>query len=200
MYGDQAARIFLASLNPESSILDIGSGQDGNGFGAMCRAAGHTYQPFDLVHGESWENTATRTLYARRGRVYDGVYLCHSLEHMDDTHSALTAIHHVLKEGGVLGITVPPMKGAIVGGHKSLWNAGMLWYRLILAGFDLSGAATKTYGYNVSVVVRRKPIEYMPNLKHDSGDITTLSDAGFFPMRVGDGFDGQIKEYQWGKV
>jgi len=198
MYGDQAAKLFLASLPEYSTVLDIGSGRDGNGFGEMVRKAEHVYRPFDLVHGESWENTATRTIYARRGREYDGVYMCHSLEHMMDIHSTLKAIHNVLKENGVLAITVPPLKHAIVGGHVSLWNAGLLLYRLILAGFDCSKAAVKTYGYNISVVVRRVPIEVMPRLIHDHGDIALLSQ--FFPTRVGDGFNGQINECHWGKV
>jgi len=200
MYGDQAAKLFLASLPEYSTVLDIGSGQDGNGFGEMCRKADHVYKPFDLVHGESWENTATRTIYARRGREYDGVYMCHSLEHMLDTHSVLKAIHSVLKENGVLAITVPPLKDAIVGGHVALFNPGLLLYRLILAGFDCRKAAVKTYGYNISVVVRRVPIEVMPRLKYNSGDIDKLVE--YFPPGIGagDGFNGKIAECQWGKV
>jgi len=198
MYGGQAAQLFLQSLPEYSTVLDIGSGRDGNGFGEMVRKAHHTYKPFDLVHGENWENTATGALYARRGREYDGVYMCHSLEHMLDTHSALRAIHSVLKENGVLAITVPPLKHNIVGGHVSLWNPGLLLYRLILAGFDCSRAAVRMYDYNISVVVRRVPIEDMPRLSYDSGDINRLSK--YFPMDARDGFNGQIVEYKWGKV
>lgn len=201
MYGNQAARIFLDSLPEFSTVLDIGSGQDGNGFGQMCRKAEHVYRPFDLVHGESWENTATRALYARRGRQYDGVYMCHSLEHMLDTHSALSGIHSILKLGGVLAITVPPWKHAIVGGHVMMFNPGLLLYRLIMAGFDCRKAAVKTYGYNISVVVRRVPIEVMPQLLYDHGDIDKLVE--YFPPGIGagDGFDGNgFTECQWGKV
>lgn len=197
MYGDQAAKLFIESLPQESFVLDVGSGQDGNGFGGLVRQVGHKYEPFDLCHGKDWENTATRNIYARRGREYDGVYMCHSLEHMENTGQALKSIHAVLKYRGVLGITVPPMKPQIVGGHVSLWNAGMLLYRLILAGFDCGEAAVKSYGYNISVVVRREPIEVLPKLTHDSGDIDRL--VKYFPagMGAGDGFDGTIREHNW---
>lgn len=204
MFADQAADLFLKSLAPESMILDVGSGQDGAGFGAMVRKAGHVYRTFDLTLGEDWENTATRSLYARRGRHYDGVYMSHSLEHMEDTGSALRSIHNVLKPLGVVAITVPPHKDQIVGGHVSLWNAGLLLYRLILAGFDCSDAAVKTYGYNVSVVVRRVQITmtpdwqvFGPSLHHDSGDIDKL--AKYFPsgLGAGDGFDGRIQQHNW---
>ena len=80
------------------------------------------------------------------------------------------------------------------GGHLSLWNAGLLLYNLILAGFDCRSAAVKTYDYNVSVIVRKKAAP-LPELTYDFGDIEKLSQ--FFPFEAKHGFDGNIESINW---
>jgi len=193
MYGDQAAQIFIQSLPPESRVLDIGAGRDKD-FRDLVVKSGHEHVPFDLAEGNDWESHI-RTSHIS---AYDGVWMSHVLEHIHDTHAALLKIHTVLRQSGIVGITVPPMKAEIVGGHVSLWNAGLLLYRLVLAGFDCKKAAVKTYGYNCSVVVRSKRLN-LPELKHDHGDIETL--AGYFPVKVtGDSYDGAIREANWQAV
>lgn len=193
MYGDLAAKVFVDSLPAKSRVLDVGAGRE-TGFKLMVEKAGHTYVPFDFTSGENWEGYLRRSHF----RAYDGVWMSHVLEHLHDTHAALIKIHQVIKDGGIIGVTVPPLKHEIVGGHVSLWNSGLLLYRLVLAGFDCSKAAVKSYGYNCSVVVRRKPAK-LPDLNHDRGDIEALSH--FFPIPVsGDSFVGQIREANWGPV
>lgn len=131
------------------------------------------------------------------------IWASHVLEHQRNAGAFLERCFDLLTDGGVLAITVPPLKHEIVGGHVSLWNAGILLYNLILAGFDCSNAAVKTYGYNVSVIVEKQPIEFIDNvrLNMDSGDIVTL--APYFPIietnlrPVGEGFGGQIKSVNW---
>ena len=91
-------------------------------------------------------------------------------------------------------ISVPPLRHNIVGGHVSLWNAGLLLYNLILAGFDCSEASVKQYGYDISVVVQKKEA-ILPELNYDHGDIEVL--AKFFPMKVKQGFHGQLDEINW---
>ena len=196
MYADQAADLFIGSLRPGARVLDVGAGDDGDGFGELCRAAGLDYVPFDWGDGEDWESLV-RPSYIQ---AFDGVYMSHSLEHMLDTHHALRQIHNVLKPGGVVAITVPPAKHEIVGGHVTLWNAGLLLYRMILAGFNCRDAAVKTYGYNISVVVRQKRIEQLPTLMRDRGDIEILS--YYFPkgLDIRQGFDGRIAEHNWRAV
>ena len=99
-----------------------------------------------------------------------------------------------IDEGGIFAVTVPPLKHEIVGGHVTLWNAGLLLYQLILAGFDCSSASVKTYGYNISVIVRKKAAT-LPRLRMDFGDIEALSH--YFPFPVANGFDGRILEVNW---
>ncbi len=107
-------------------------------------------------------------------RQFDCVWCCHVLEHQLNPHDFLKKVHSVLKEDGVLCVTVPPAKQRISGGHVSLWNAGLLLYHLVLAGFDCSQAETLRYDYNVSVIVRKHTVDVMDKLVFDAGDITTI--------------------------
>lgn len=122
------------------------------------------------------------------------IWCAHTLEHSRNVGSFLDKCFEVLEDDGWLCITVPPLKPQIVGGHLSIWNAGLLLYNLILAGFDCSQAKVKTYGYNISVIVRKKKAD-LPQLDYDRGDIEKLSK--FFPVQVYQGFDGFIGECNW---
>ena len=105
--------------------------------------------------------------------------------------------------GGVLAVTVPPYKPTIVGGHVSLWNAGLLLYRLVLAGIDCKDAHVKSYDYNISVIVeRKKDIDVTDRLSYDMGDIRAIreylpSELKFFPNEYDDPYYGNIKELNW---
>jgi len=125
---------------------------------------------------------------------YDCIWASHVLEHQTNVGVFLTQCFNHLKNNGIFAVTVPPRKDAIVGGHVTLWNAGLLLYNLILAGFDCSEAKVKTYGYNISVIVRKKKAR-LPELDMDKGDIERL--ARFFPFSVQQGFDGNINEFNW---
>jgi hypothetical protein len=95
---------------------------------------------------------------------------------------------------GIIAITVPPAKHQIVGGHVTIWNAGLLLYNLIIAGNDCRLAAVKSEGYDISVIAPKVPIR-LPNLRRDVGDIETLQ--GYFPLAAKQGFDGRISELNW---
>lgn len=102
----------------------------------------------------------------------------------------------------MLAITVPPLKNTIVGGHVSIWNAGLILYRLILAGFDCSEASVYRYGYNISVIVRKKTIHVLDKITYDKGDIRRLSP--YWPKGIkmrhkefDDSFYGWIKKLNW---
>jgi SAM-dependent methyltransferase len=126
----------------------------------------------------------------------DAVWCCHVLEHQLNVNTFLSKIYRDLKPGGYLAITVPPLKHNIVGGHLTLWNAGLLLYNLILAGFDCSEAMVKEYGYNISVIVQKKRDIELPELNYDNGDIEKL--AEFFPPNCRtQGFLGNFTELNW---
>jgi SAM-dependent methyltransferase len=125
---------------------------------------------------------------------HDAVWVSHVLEHQLNVNLFLKKMVADCKEGGVIAISVPPLKHEIVGGHVSLWNAGLLLYNLILAGIDCSAASVASYGYNHSVIVRKQSIT-LPRLKYDIGDIDTLSK--YFPMPVRQGFNGKDLNINW---
>ncbi len=137
----------------------------------------------------------------RLAHRYDLVWCSHVLEHQLNPHHFLQRLHEATAEGGVLAITVPPAKHEIVGGHVSLWNPGLLLYRLVLAGFDCRQARVRQYGYNVSVIVEKRSIE-LPELAYDCGDVRRLRaflPAGlpFRPNALDDPFDGNIDRLNW---
>ena len=135
-------------------------------------------------------------------RQYDCIWCSHVLEHQLDSHLFLTNIHFNLKEGGILAITVPPLKHVIVGGHVSLWNAGLLLYRLVLAGFNCKDASVLTDEYNVSVIVRKSSIKVLDIIEYDSGDVRKIKNylppqIKFHPNYNDDPFYGQISQINW---
>jgi SAM-dependent methyltransferase len=126
---------------------------------------------------------------------FDLVWTSHVLEHQMNTLTFLQCMKNDLKEGGWLCTTVPPLKHKIVGGHVTLWNAGLLLYNLVMAGFDCSNAKIKTYGYNISIINQKKSFELPDNLHYDIGDIEKLKP--YFPPFAKQNFDGRIEEYNW---
>lgn len=124
----------------------------------------------------------------------DLIWACHVLEHCQNPGLFLSKCFNDLNDNGILAVTVPPLKHEIVGGHVTLWNAGLLLYNLILSGFDCTKAMVKTYGYNISVIVRKKSVK-LPHLVRCAGDIEALSHL--FPFEARSSFNGQIQELNW---
>ena len=88
------------------------------------------------------------------------------------------------------------MKHQIVGGHVSVWNAGLVMYNLILAGVSCRNAMVKQYGYNISVITSNEDVG-LTKIVFDTGDIESLSK--YFPEGYNkQGFNGDIKKLNWG--
>lgn len=172
-----------------ATVLDIGAG--GGEYAVAMREAGLAVTTLDLGHPADIAGNYMDTPFAA---PFDGLWASHVLEHQPDAGAFLRKMRQDVKPGGLVCITVPPAKPKIVGGHLTLWNAGLLLYNLILAGFDCSQARVGTYGYNISVLVRRVDA-VLPQLRYDKGDIESL--APFFPLPVRQGFDGQLPNIGW---
>lgn len=84
------------------------------------------------------------------------------------------------------------MKNEIVGGHVSIWNAGLLIYNLVMAGFDCRRAAILRYSYNISCIIEKRSIVLPKDLNYDYGDIEKLS--MYLPQGLAEGFNGDIYE------
>jgi SAM-dependent methyltransferase len=190
-----------------SSVLDIGCGAGSQSdifaaHGKVVTAIDYGLSPyFDERESGVVRIVADFNTYDFSD-VFDCIWCSHVLEHQLNPGIFLLLLHTLLKEEGVLAVTVPPLKHEIVGGHVSLWNAGLVLYHLILAGFDCRDASVLSYGYNISVIVRKHSIGTLPNLGFDAGDIRKL--RPFFPEglhhtpnALDDPFDGNISRLNW---
>ncbi|QKF94406.1 3-deoxy-8-phosphooctulonate synthase [Fadolivirus algeromassiliense] len=128
---------------------------------------------------------------------YDAIWCSHILEHQPNPNIFLKKVHKLLKDGGILGIVVPPRKPFIVGGHVSVWNAGLVLYHLVLAGFNCRKyCKILQYDYNIGIIIKKDTItNYPEDMSNDKGDIELLSD--FFPFDVKHNFNGDIMEFNW---
>lgn len=193
---------FLINNFQFETVLDIGSGEGkhsdvfkkfdkivtsidyGRSVYFNTRSDGHT-----CVIGDYYTYKFNNT--------FDAIWASHVLEHQPNPNLFLKKVHNDLKEGGILAITVPPLKHEIVGGHVTLWNAGLLMYHLVLAGFNCQNISIKTYGYNISVILKKDTIKYLPDLDYDKGDILKLKE--YFPEFVNEPFNGMIDMFNWCK-
>lgn len=126
--------------------------------------------------------------------AYDCLWCSHVLEHQPNPGLFIQKCMSLIKDNGILVITVPPLKHQIVGGHLTLWNAGLLIYQLVFAGLDCRNASVITSQYDISIIVRKK-LRPAIKLAWDYGDIDLLKD--YFPEFVSEPFDGRIRSWNW---
>lgn len=192
MSASRALELLLSSYR-FSTVLDVGCGD-----GAHARrfaAAGKRVTTLSFQRYGSFEPDFIGDFFAfPASRAFDVVWCSHMLEHQRDVGRFLERLISFAKPGGILAITVPPARNSVVGGHVTMWNTGLLLYNLVLAGLDCRDAKALEYGYNISVIVRRR-LANLPALRHDAGDIEAL--ARFFPLSVKQRFDGRIAQIAW---
>jgi len=138
------------SRMPFVSVLDIGSGS-----GEYAKAFKEAGKIVTTVNLEPPADIIGDYAHADCPAV-DCIWACHVLEHQRNPGLFLSKCLLDLKEDGILAVSVPPAKDEIVGGHLTLWNAGLLLYNLVMAGFDCSSAKVIHTHYNISVIVRKK--------------------------------------------
>jgi SAM-dependent methyltransferase len=196
-----AALSFMLEQSEVGSVLDVGAG--GGEHALEFSRAGKRVDCVDLGRSIYYDNSkifrsgdveAIRFVMGdffdfTADHTYDLVWCSHVLEHQSDANAFLKRCLGLVTEGKWLAITVPPLKHSVVGGHVSLWNAGLLLYQLVIGGNDCSDAIVMNYNYNISVLVRRRPIS-LPELDYDAGDIDRLS--SYFPRGCQEGFDGRM--------
>ena len=85
------------------------------------------------------------------------MFCSHVLEHQRNIGVFLDKLFDIMRDGAILAISVPPLCSHWVTlSHPNWLNAGMLLYHLVMAGFDCREPRVLTYGYNTSVVLRKK--------------------------------------------
>jgi SAM-dependent methyltransferase len=179
------------------TVLDIGSGQ-GLHTEVFLRS-GKDVTSLDLGSSIYYERSTNkhRTIHADFNshpfpERFDCIWASHVLEHQLNVNAFLRKCHETLNDRGILAVTVPPMKPEIVGGHVTLWNAGLLLYNLVLAGYDCRNARVLKYGYNITAIVQKNGTIVLPQLSFDSGDIDRL--AAYLPEGFHEGIDGDFAQ------
>lgn len=128
--------------------------------------------------------------------VYKVVNLSHVLEHLYNPIEVLSDILLQVRSMEYLIISVPLLKHQIVGGHVNLYNAGLLMYHLVLAGYNCRDISIATINKEICCVLKINKIENVPNLVHDCGEIEQL--AQYFPEGYNyQGFNGNIDKINW---
>lgn len=188
------------------TVLDIGSG-DGEHSRAFADAEKNVTS-IDLgvsIHQRDFKaDPRVRVMYGNFNYIrfderFDCIWASHILEHQPNPGMFLQRVFAFLKDDGVFVVTVPMLKHEIVGGHVTLWNAGLLVYQLVLARFDCSQAMVGRYRGEISVIVKKTQpyvdADILDGLHMDDGDVKRLSI--YFPEPVEDGFDGAIYGHKW---
>jgi SAM-dependent methyltransferase len=192
------ALIRLLACRDVRRVLDVGSGIGDHA--RIMRSAGRQVVTVSL--DPPADHVCDYVGNREIGGGFDAIWASHVLEHQPNVGAFLQQCFRDLRDDGVLAVTVPPAKPEIVGGHLTTWNAGLLLYNMILAGFDcrearVSGCYSSGPGYppyNISVIVRKRQAN-LPKLRFDQGDIERL--ARFFPCPVHQGFDGNLDGIGW---
>lgn len=199
MNGREALKIALRL--PGDTVLDVGCGQ------------GEHVRAFQNVGKEVWgcnlhdRIESVRELLGDKFRsgdfleiewpcLFDTIWCCHVLEHVENPHLFLKQIKNNLRQGGYACVTVPPRKDNIVSGHVSLWNAGLLLYHLIMAGFNCRNAKVRTEGYNCSVIVSEK-LDKELSFPAGLEDIQPYLPMDFNGKIPPTGFNGVISSINW---
>lgn len=183
----------LSVLNKDSVILDIGGGRQRT-HASYFESRGHKVKIVDFFSNADYVGDFNTIDIPEK---FDAVWCSHCLEHQLNVNLFLKKIASVTKPGGVIAVTVPPKKDLIVGGHVTLWNAGLVVYNMVLAGINCKDAHIKSYDYNISVIAYNKSF-IMPDLVFDRGDLNTLAPyiPNFKKQPYGH-FDGVINEWNW---
>lgn len=108
---------------------------------------------------------------------FDIVWCSHTLEHQQDLKASINRLFGLCTKGGIVAITVPPLKPNLVGGHYNLFTPASLCYNIAAAGWSCRRAEVFYYGYNISALIpkERVPHEVIGKLSHDIGDIKTIA-------------------------
>jgi len=119
-------------------------------------------------------------------KKFDVIWCSHVLEHQRNVGIFLDKIFDVLKDDGVLAISVPMHhRERLVSGHLTSWSVPLLCYNLIMSGFDCKDASVISI-FELSLIVQKKYAEHKELRKvsahgADAG-VEFEEIAGFFPF------------------
>ncbi|RPI39743.1 MAG: class I SAM-dependent methyltransferase [Betaproteobacteria bacterium] len=185
----------LVSSYDFQTVLDIGSGAGEHA--RFLRHFGKQVFAVDRVAGADYVGDFNTLVLDRQ---FDVVWCSHVLEHQRNVGAFLEKIFAALKDDGILALTVPcHPRERLIAGHLTVWNAGLLCYNLVLAGFDCSEAKL-LQTFELGLIVRKRKAgraelgHYDPGLAGDELDRL----GRFFPFPVSQGCNAEVYEANWG--
>lgn len=142
-------------------------------------------------------------------RKFDVIWCSHVLEHQRNVGFFLEKIFSCLKDDGILVVVVPiHPRERLIAGHLTSWNAGLLCYNLILAGFDCSSAAL-LQNFELGCIVRKQQADVDSAYRRagSGADIQNFYELDpfevlkeYFPFAVSQGSNAEVLECAWGGV
>mmetsp|Transcript_7072 Transcript_7072/g.23435 ORF Transcript_7072/g.23435 Transcript_7072/m.23435 type:complete len:323 (-) Transcript_7072:64-1032(-) len=210
-FSRHALQKVLAEYDFET-VLDVGSGagEHSRAFAsAGKRVVGvefgrSVYWRTKRVPGSNWTTIVGDFNALEAGAIggpFDLVWASQVLEHQLNPQAFVRKLVSLTADGGLLMISVPSYKGAMVGGHVTAWNAGLVLYHLVHAGVDCSEARVGIeMHFIIDVIVRKRaiPVDAI-EWEFDSGDIDRAS--RFLPVVNGkplrEQFHGEIAYLNW---
>jgi len=171
-----------------TSVLDIGSGEGEHK--RFLQFFGKEVFSVDMLKTADYVGDF---LAVEVDRKFDVVWCSHVLEHQRNTGLFLDKIFDVLKENGILAITVPAHpRERLMSGHLSSWSVPLLCYNLIMAGFNCNRANILAT-YELSLIVQKKLAahkELRKNSAHGADAGVEFSDiAKYFPFPAQQGVE-----------
>lgn len=201
-WGLQGLLRLLAS-HSFTTVLDVGCGAGEHA--RLLRHLGKTVTTIDLHRDADIVGDYATTPIER---TFDVVWCSHSLEHQRNVGLFLEKLGTNLDDGGLLAISVPTHPAErLVAGHVTVWNAGLLCYNLVLAGFDCR-EATFTSTVDLSLIVPKRPARAAEiglaagsgaDLDPGAGGDPLGPVAAFFPFPATHGGDAAVPEWNWGE-
>ena len=123
-------------LNSFQSIIDLGCGDGDETEWFIAR--GKESVGVDLIVPDGSFVKANFHALPFGDREFDAAWSHHALEHTPNPLDALMEWGRVVKDGGLLFLTVPQIDNIISGGHINSFMPGDILYLLAIAGWDMS--------------------------------------------------------------
>lgn len=154
-----AALELAKTIEQEGSeiMLDVGGGHGVHS--NFFRSNGLKTEIVDIIDGAPERAWIGDFIDFKPTKLYDYVWASHVLEHTQNPGLFIKKLAECARPGGIIAVTVPPLKSEMTFGHVGLWNAGLLLINFIKCGIDCTQAKVSTYGYNVSIIVPNNRIE-----------------------------------------
>ena len=173
------------------TVLDVGSGPGEHS--RFFRLFGKEVFSLDLHEDADYVGDFMTYDFDRK---FDVIWCSHVLEHQRNVGQFLEKLYDTLEDDGFLAISLPVHpRDRFISGHVTNWNAGLLIYNLVLAGFDCSEASF-IHQFDLSLIVRKKTAS--------GGDVraaaayANIEDlARYFPFPIKEQGEAEIRAHNW---